>query len=87
MELFFTGLAFFLLANVAVGLIRITLGPTPADRMLAAQLLGSTGVAFFILLAEGWQQPALRNVSLLFAVLAVLTVIAFVERPAGEDES
>jgi multicomponent Na+:H+ antiporter subunit F len=86
MEAFYTGMALFLLANVAAGLVRVSIGPQPADRMLTAQLLGSSGVAIFLLLAEALQQPPLRNVALLFALLAVLAVVAFVERPAEEDE-
>ena len=46
--------------------------------MLAAQLFGTTGVGILLLLAEAWQQPALRDVALIFALLAVLTVVAFV---------
>jgi multicomponent Na+:H+ antiporter subunit F len=86
MEAFYTTIALFLLANLAAGLIRVSLGPTPADRMLTAQLLGSSGVAIFLLLAEALQQPGLRNIALVFALLAVLAVVAFVERPAEEDE-
>lgn len=85
MELLHSAIALFLLANVVVGLLRISIGPAPSDRMLAAQLLGTSGVAIFLLLAEAFQQPDLRNVALLFALLAVLAVIAFVERP-GEEE-
>jgi multicomponent Na+:H+ antiporter subunit F len=40
-------LAFFLLLNIAAGWLRIVRGPTRVDRMLAAQLFGTTGVAVF----------------------------------------
>ena len=42
-------LAFFLLLNIAAGLLRIVRGPTRVDRMLAAQLFGTTGVAVLLL--------------------------------------
>lgn len=45
MQSFHLALAVFLLLNVVAGMIRITRGPDPADRMMAAQLFGSTGVA------------------------------------------
>ncbi len=83
-------LAFFLLANILLGLLRVLRGPTPADRMLAAQLFGTTGVAILLLLAQGLAAPALRDVALVFALLAALAVVAFVRRawrgPARLDE-
>ena len=43
---FLLGAALFVLGTVALGLIRILRGPEDADRMLAAQLLGTpTGLA------------------------------------------
>jgi len=74
------GLAVFLLLNIVAGLARIGLGPTPADRMLAAQLLGSTGVAMLLLLAEGLAAPALREVALVLALLAAIATVVFVRR-------
>ena len=73
-------IATVLLATVALGLLRILWGPTPADRMLAAQLFGSTGVAILILLARAMNAPALLDVALVFAVLATVAAIAFVRR-------
>lgn len=78
-DLFF-GLAVFLLINVLVGLIRILRGPTPADRMLAAQLFGTTGVAIMLVLAEALAMPSIRTVGLVFAVLAVIATAVFVRR-------
>lgn len=82
-------LALFLLLNVAAGLVRIARGPTPADRILAAQLFGTTGVAILLLLAQALERPALRDVALAFALLAAVTVAAFVQRAwarqPGED--
>ena len=40
-----------LLASVFVGLLRVFIGPTTGDRMLAAQLLGTGGVAVLLVLA------------------------------------
>jgi multicomponent Na+:H+ antiporter subunit F len=70
----------FLLLALAGGLARVLRGPTAADRMLAAQLLGTTGVAILLLLAEAQAEPALRDAALLLAMLAVLAVVAFVHR-------
>ncbi len=73
-------LALLLLLNVIAGLVRIARGPTPADRILAAQLFGTTGVAILLLLAQALDRPSLRDVALAFAVLAAVTVVAFVQR-------
>lgn len=77
---FHLAVALFLLLNVAAGLIRIARGPTPADRMLAAQLFGSTGTAALLLLASGTGVLALRDVALVFALLASVVMVAFVRR-------
>lgn len=74
------GLALFLLANLAVGLWRTLAGPSAADRMLSAQLFGTTAVAILALQAQSWEQPALRDVALVFALLAAVTTAAFVRR-------
>jgi multicomponent Na+:H+ antiporter subunit F len=81
-------LAAFLALNVAAGLVRVARGPSPADRMLVAQLFGTTGVAILLVLAEAMEAPELRTVALVFALLAVVISVAFVKRgwvrPVGE---
>ncbi len=73
-------IAAFLLLNLAAGLWRVMRGPTAADRMLAAQLFGTVAVATLLLLAEGMGRPALRDVALVFALLAAVAAVAFVQR-------
>ena len=70
--------AALLLLTILAGMWRVMRGPSAADRMLAAQLFGTSGVGTLLLLAEAWQQPALRDVALIFALLAVLALVAFV---------
>ena len=78
MDWYFT-IVVILMITVLVGGIQIARGPTRADRMLAAQFLTTTSVAIFLLLADALDQPALRNLSLVFVALATLTTIAFTE--------
>ncbi|TDY02601.1 monovalent cation/H+ antiporter complex subunit F [Thiohalophilus thiocyanatoxydans] len=88
MTLVYLGGALFLLLTLVAGLWRVLRGPTAADRMLAAQLFGTTAVACLLLLAEADRAPALRDVALVFALLAVVAVVTFVRRnwrAAGED--
>jgi multicomponent Na+:H+ antiporter subunit F len=84
----YLGVAAFLLLTIVVGMIRILLGPTPADRILSAQLFGTTGVTALLLMAQGFSSPPLRNVALVLALLAALAAAAFVRRAwaAGASE-
>ena len=49
MSIIYGVLSIILLISLLVGVVRIFLGPTQADRMLAAQLFGSVGVAILLL--------------------------------------
>lgn len=73
-------LAVFLLANLFAALLRVVRGPTAADRLLAALLFGTTGVAVLLLLAFAGGGPALVDVALVFALLAAITGAAFAQR-------
>jgi multicomponent Na+:H+ antiporter subunit F len=79
------GFCVFLVLLLLASLQRIVRGPTRADRMLAAQLFGTTGVAILLLLGEATGTPGVHDVALVFAVLAVVNTIAFV-RHARPDE-
>jgi multicomponent Na+:H+ antiporter subunit F len=87
MDLFYLGLAAFMLLTMLVGMIRVFRGPEPEDRLSAMQLFGTTGVAVLLLLAAAFNSPALRNTALIFALLAVLAVVAFVRAPALKSDS
>jgi multicomponent Na+:H+ antiporter subunit F len=76
-------LAGVLLLTLLGGLARILRGPTRGDRMLAAQLFGTTGVAIVIVLAEALQAPALRDVALAFVLLALVNTAVFVRVAAA----
>jgi multicomponent Na+:H+ antiporter subunit F len=76
-----------LLITMSVGLIRVVIGPTPADRMMAAQLLGTAGIGMLLLLAMALRVPALIDVALIFGLLAAVAVAAFTRRRVGRDEA
>jgi multicomponent Na+:H+ antiporter subunit F len=44
----FVFIALLLLVSMAAGLVRVVIGPSPADRMMAAQLLGTSGIAILL---------------------------------------
>lgn len=80
MNTFLLGVAAVLLLNVAAGLVRVARGPARADRMVAAQLFGTTGVAVLLTLAQAMGEPALRDLALVVVLLAVVISVAFVKR-------
>jgi multicomponent Na+:H+ antiporter subunit F len=82
---FLLGAALFVLAMVALGLLRILRGPKDVDRMMAAQLLGTGGIAVVLLLGVAIDQPTMINVGLTLALLAAFAGIAFVK--AGAPDS
>jgi multicomponent Na+:H+ antiporter subunit F len=67
------------LAIVALGLARILWGPGDADRIMAAQLLGTGGVAALLLLSEATSVPVAVDVALTLALLAAFISVAFVK--------
>lgn len=80
MQTLYLALALFLLLNLCAGMWRILRGPSIADRMLAGQLFGTTAVAILLLLAQATENPAIRDIALVFALLAAVTAVAFVQR-------
>lgn len=91
MDNVYAAVSVFLMLNLLAGLFRIYLGPTPADRLLAAQLLGTTGTTVLLVLAAWRQVPALVDAAIIFSLLAAVTLIAFVCRlwtnlPEEEEE-
>jgi multicomponent Na+:H+ antiporter subunit F len=75
----------FVLATVALGLYRILRGPAEADRMMAAQLLGSGGGAVLLLLAAATEMPAIVDVALMLALLAAFASVAFARGASGSE--
>jgi len=77
MNTFLMSAAGAILLTVAVGLVRVLYGPTSADRMMSAQLLGTGGIAGMLLLAYASQIPAVVDVALALAVVSGFVGIAF----------
>jgi multicomponent Na+:H+ antiporter subunit F len=84
---FYLAMSLLLLLTMAAGLVRIVIGPTPADRMMAAQLLGTSSIGVLLLLAPAIGVPALVDVGLIFALLAAVSVAAFTRRRVGRDQA
>lgn len=69
--------AVIVLATVGLGLARILWGPGDADRMMAAQLLGTGGVATLLLLGAATEVEGAVDVALTIALLAAFASVAF----------
>jgi len=90
MNLLLLLLAVVLLVTLLGGLVRVVLGPTPPDRMLAAQLMGTTCVGMLLLLSQALSSESLVDVALVFSLLAAVATVAFVRRgflPSTKGES
>ena len=87
MKEFLLAAAAAVLITVALGMARILRGPGAADRVMAAQLLGTGGVAALLLSGVARGRPASIDLALTLAVLAAFASIAFVKGAAmGQDE-
>ncbi len=78
-----TLVALAVLANLGAALWRIWRGPDAADRMMAAQLVGTGGVAMVVLLAAAEDWRAL-DVALVLALLAAFAAVAFVKSVSAD---
>lgn len=76
-----------ILAILAVGLVRVLTGPGDADRMMAAQLIGTGGIAALLLLGAISGQSAAVDIALTLALLATFASIAFVKKGMARLEA
>jgi multicomponent Na+:H+ antiporter subunit F len=85
---FLVAAAGFVMITVVVGLARILYGPGDADRIMAAQLLGTGGIASLLLVSVARGIPAAVDVALTLAMLAAFASIAFVKNAtAAQDDA
>ena len=75
---FLLSAAAFVLGTVALGLVRVLRGPADADRLLAAQLLGTGGVAALLLLGVATSAPGVADLAVLLVLLAAFASVGFV---------
>jgi multicomponent Na+:H+ antiporter subunit F len=66
------------LGVVLLGLMRILRGPADSERLMAAQLLGTGGVAALLLLGSAVDLTGTTDLAIVLAVLSAFAAIAFV---------
>lgn len=87
MSVVYLGAALILLLSIILGLGYVFRQPTPADSLLAALLLGSTGVALVLVLGKGLGLQHAVDIALVFALLSAVLGVAFVLRGWPPDDS
>lgn len=72
-----------ILASLGAALLRVWHGPGRADRMMGAQLAGTSGVAVLLLMApmKGW---AALDVALILSLFAALAAVGFVKAVSAD---
>lgn len=71
--------------SLCIGLVRVFIGPSVEDRIMSAQLVGSTGVAILLLLAPLLGMPSSIDVALVLALLATVSVAALTRRESRPE--
>ena len=85
MASFLFAAAGFVMVTVALGLFVILRRWAEVDHMMAAQLLGTGGVAILLLLAAATEAPPIVDVGLLLALFAAFAAVAFVRSASGSE--
>lgn len=79
--------ALTLAISLLTGLYRVLKSDCDGGRMLAAQLLGTTGIGLLILLHGITDAPGLIDVALVLALLAAVAAVAFASEREGTMHS
>jgi len=78
--------ALLVLLSVVAGLARV--GPGVVDRIMAAQLLGTGGIAALLLAGVATATPSFVDAALVLALLAAFATVAMARAaPRGDDAS
>jgi multicomponent Na+:H+ antiporter subunit F len=77
----------FVVVMMAVGLFLVLRGPGNTERMMAAQLVGTGGIAALLMAGTATGATAAADLALTLALLATFASIAFVKKgtPGSPD--
>jgi multicomponent Na+:H+ antiporter subunit F len=82
---FLLSAAAFVVLMVAMGMVRVARGPGRAERMMAAQLLGTGAIGALLLFSAATDEAAVVDVALTLALLSAFASIAFVKFALQQD--
>ena len=74
MELFI-GVAVILVVTIFVALYRAIIGPTPADRIIAINVIGTKAVIVMTLISFAFDQAFFLDVGLVYALISFLATV------------
>jgi multicomponent Na+:H+ antiporter subunit F len=77
---FLLACAVIVIATVAGGLARVLRGPKDGERIMAAQLLGTGGIAALVLFGAATGADAAVDLALTLALLSAFAAIAFIKK-------
>lgn len=80
MTVFMLASAVLVLGTVTVALGRLLLSAQSVDWVMAAQVLGTAGIASLLLFGIGTGRPGVIDMALLLALLAAFATVAFAAR-------
>ena len=84
---FFDWFIAFLLGSTIVGMVRIFIGPTAADRLNALNLVASQVLALLVLTALRTGAPVYLDVAMVYAVFGFVGILALTRYISGRRSS
>ncbi|NYT07481.1 MAG: cation:proton antiporter [Methanomicrobiales archaeon] len=81
---YFSPVAFILVALVFLAMLRLVLGPTPADRAVAVDTVNTLMVAVLILLGVVYRQIIFIDVAIVYALLSFVSTLFIAKYIGGE---
>jgi multicomponent Na+:H+ antiporter subunit F len=86
----FEGVILFKLINVILFstlfiLLRVMFGPTPADRIIAVDILGVLTIGLLALMATFYNESFLLDIGLIWALLSFIASVAFAKILEGRQ--
>jgi multicomponent Na+:H+ antiporter subunit F len=89
-ELLLTGMQWFLLVCMGVCIIRLILGPSSADRLVALNILSGVTLGFLVIIALVRERTLFLDVALvydIFGFLGFLAIARFLKKSDTKKES
>jgi multicomponent Na+:H+ antiporter subunit F len=81
---FFLFVALALCFTALLCFYRLIVGPTVPDKIVAAQVIGTNTMAVLVLIAVIYDQPMFIDITLTYAMLSFLAIIAVARYLGGE---
>ncbi len=85
MLLTFDLMIYFFVATTIVSMIRIVIGPSPADRLIGLNLVASQVLAILVLIAVNEHRPIYLDVALVYDIFGFVGMLA-ITRYFGKKE-